>query len=215
MKTKAKILIADDHPLFRAGVKQALSLNGEYEIAEVENGDEALAYIRESKPRIAILDIRMPHKTGLEILLELNEKPEPTKTILLTMHKNITYFYQAVALGVKGYLLKETAVEELSNAIKQVDDGGVFISSRLSAIIESEKKQHTNNNLIAYINSLTKAEKDVMKLVGEWKTNNEIAEILFISPRTVGNHRTNISSKLNIHGNHSLIRFAIENKDLF
>jgi DNA-binding NarL/FixJ family response regulator len=215
MKTKTNLLIADDHPLFRAGVKQALSQHADYEIAEVENGKEAIAYICDNKPVIAILDIRMPQKTGLEVLADLYEKHEPTRVILLTMHKNIMYFYQAVALGVKGYLLKETAVEELSLAVKQVESGGIFISSRLSALIESEKKLSTKEDLTASINSLTKTEREVMKLVGEWKTNSEIAEMLFISARTAGNHRTNISSKLNLHGNHSLIRFAIENKDLF
>ena len=213
---KISILIADDHPLFRAGVKQTLEKLETAEIYDAEEGDKALQIIRELEPDVAVIDIRMPGKTGLEILSELYNSGVTTKIILLTMYKNVNYFYQAVSLGVKGYLLKETAVQDLVEAVKTVHSGGTFISSRLKALIESGKTdEYQNKLLIDSVNSLTSSERQIMKLLSEWKTNCEIADILFNSTRTIENHRANISDKLNLHGAHSLIQFAIENRELF
>lgn len=212
-QNKTTILIADDHPLFRAGVKQVLTSLNNIELYEAENGIDAIGIIRGIKPDAAVIDLRMPGKTGLEILSELYEEPEPTKVLLLTMCDNIAYFYQAVSIGAKGYLSKETAVDELTEAVVKVLNGQTYVSKRLSEIIK--KDRHINKVLIESINSLTRTERTVMKLIAEWKTNSEIAEELFISERTAGNHRTNISVKLNLHGKHGLIKFAIENKDLF
>lgn len=213
---KIKILIADDHPLFKSGVKQTLLQKKNYEIFEAEDGNEALNMIKKLEPEIAIIDLQMPGKTGLEILENLFELPNSTKVILLTMHKNVNYFYQAVSLGVKGYLLKETAVDELLIAVNLVSNGKVFISKRLEKQIEAEKKDRSETKLlIEAINSLTKTEKEIMKLVADWKSNHEIANLLFNSVRTIENHRANITDKLNLHGTHSLIKFAIENKELF
>jgi DNA-binding NarL/FixJ family response regulator len=213
---KISILIADDHPLFRAGVKQTLENLEHVEIYDAEEGDKALQIIRELEPDVAVIDIRMPGKTGLEILSELYNSGVTTKIILLTMYKNVNYFYQAVSLGVKGYLLKETAVQDLVEAVKTVHSGGTFISSRLKALIESGKtNEYQNKLLIDSVNSLTNSERQIMKLLSEWKTNCEIADILFNSVRTIENHRANISDKLNLRGAHSLIQFAIENRELF
>ena len=213
---KISILIADDHPLFRAGVKQTLEKLETAEIYDAEEGDKALQIIRELEPDVAVIDIRMPGKTGLEILSELYNSGVTTKIILLTMYKNVNYFYQAVSLGVKGYLLKETAVQDLVEAVKTVHSGGTFISSRLKALIESGKTdEYQNKLLIDSVNSLTSSERQIMKLLSEWKTNCEIADILFNSTRTIENHRANISDKLNLRGVHSLVQFAIENRELF
>ncbi|MGD8778925.1 MAG: response regulator transcription factor [Ignavibacteria bacterium] len=214
---KVRILLADDHPLFRAGVKQALCENDSFEIiAEVENGDEALSKIKELSPDVAILDIRMPGKSGLKVLAGLCDDKHPAKVILLTMHKNSNYFYKAISLGVKGYLLKEAAVTEIANAVKTVINNETYISSSLSKLlVEKEKTPGEIEKVVEAISSLTQMEREVLKLVAGWKSNAEIAEKLFISPRTAGNHRTNISNKLNLRGNHGLIQFAIENKDLF
>lgn len=213
---KISLLIADDHPLFRAGVKQTLEKIEPAEIYEAEDGDKALQIIQDIEPDVAVIDLRMPGKTGLEILSVLFESGISTKIILLTMYKNINYFYQAVSLGVKGYLLKETAVHDLIEAIKTVHNGGTFISNRLKALIESEKKDEFQNKLlIDSVNSLTSCEKQIMKLLSGWKTNCEIADLLFNSVRTIENHRAIISDKLNLHGTHNLIKFAIENRELF
>lgn len=213
---KISLLIADDHPLFRAGVKQSLEKLESVEIYEAEDGDKALDIIRKIEPDVAVIDIRMPGKTGFEILSLLYNTGVATKIILLTMHKNVNYFYKAISVGAKGYLLKETAVQDLVEAVKTVYRGGNFISKRLQAMIESEKSDEFQNKLlIDSVNSLTCAERQIMKLLADWKTNNEIADILSNSIRTIENHRANISEKLNLRGAHSLIQFAIENHELF
>ncbi len=214
---KTRILLADDHPLFRAGVKQALCEHDHFEIiAESENGNDALIKIKELSPDVAILDIRMPEKSGLKVLGNLSDDKHPTKVILLTMYKNSNYFYKAISLGVKGYVLKEVAVAEIANAINAVMNEETYVSSSLSKLLlEKEKSPDEIEKIVEAISSLTQMEREVLKLVAEWKSNAEIAKKLFISPRTAGNHRTNVSSKLNLHGNHGLIQFAIENKDLF
>ncbi|MGD8780700.1 MAG: response regulator transcription factor [Ignavibacteria bacterium] len=211
------ILLADDHPLFREGVKQVLNKTDHFKIiAEVENGVEALDKIEVLTPDIAILDIRMPGKSGLKVLAELCKKKCYTKIILLTMHKNLNYFYKAISLGVKGYVLKEVAVSEINDAINKVVNGETYISSSLAELLVKEKKspEEVQKN-IEGISSLTQMEREVLKLVAEWESNVEISQQLFISPRTVGNHRTNVANKLNLHGIHGLIQFAIENKELF
>lgn len=213
---KLTLLIADDHPLFRAGVKQTLEKLESVEIYEAEEGSKALQLIRELEPDVAVIDIRMPGKTGLDILSELYNSGITTKIILLTMHKNVNYFYKAVSVGAKGYLLKETAVLDLIEAVKTVNSGGTFISGRLKALLELEKSDEFQNKmLIDSVNSLTCSEKQIMQLLSKWKTNCEIADLLCNSVRTIENHRANISDKLNLRGAHSLIQFAIENSDLF
>ncbi len=212
-----RVLLADDHPLVRAGIKQTLSINKEIEvIAEANNGSEAVALIKQHEPDIAVIDVNMPVKSGIDVLSELSDAPVSTKVILLTMYKNRNYFYQAVSFGAKGYVLKETSAEDLIDAVENVANGKVFISGAFSQFLENEKKQEDERRIILdSINSMTDMEKKVMSLIAEWKTNNEIAEALFISPRTVGTHRTNISNKLNLRGSNTIVRFAIENRELF
>ncbi|MDP2038275.1 MAG: response regulator transcription factor, partial [Ignavibacteria bacterium] len=196
--------------------KQTLEKLESVEIYEAEEGSETLQKINDLKPKIAVIDLRMPGKTGLEILAELYDSGITTKIILLTMHKNVNYFYKAVSIGAKGYLLKETAVLDLIEAVKTVNSGGIFISSRLKALLELEKSDEFQNKiLIDSVNSLTCSEKQIMKLLSKWKTNCEIANLLCNSVRTIENHRANISDKLNLRGAHSLIQFAIENSELF
>ncbi len=214
---KNRIILADDHPLFRAGIKHALCEHDLFDIiAEVDNGEDALCKIKELSPDIAILDIRMPGKSGLKVLADLCELNHQTKVILLTMHKNPNYFYKAISLGVKGYILKEAVVPEIERAVKAVINSETYISGSLSdLLVQKEKSPEEIEEIVKAISSLTQTEREVLKLVAHWKSNNEIANELFISPRTAGNHRTNVSNKLNLHGNHGLIQFAIENKDLF
>ncbi len=217
-KQKIRILIADDHPLFRSGVKQELRQNKTIEIvAEAENGEDALRLIESLKPDIAILDIRMPVKSGLQVLSYIKEKESiPTKFILLTMHHNKNYLFKAISLGVKGYLLKDDAIAEILEGVGAIINGEHYVSSSLSGILKIEKKSfRKSRSEIQSISSLTHMERQVLKLVAEWKTNNEIADELFISPRTAGNHRTNISRKLDLTGTYGIIKFALENKDLF
>ncbi len=207
MNDKIQIIIADDHPIFRSGLAQLLSLEENIEIVgEAENGAKALAMIRESAPDVAVLDIDMPEKGGFEVAQELVSLKNPTQIIFLTMHKNETLFNAALNLGVNGFVLKDSAMEDILNAVKTVAKGESFFSQPLTKFLLKRSKPDL-------VDSLTPSEKRILLLIGEYKSSREIAEKLFISVRTVERHRENISIKLDLHGNKALLKFALENKE--
>lgn len=215
MARTVNIVIADDHPVFRAGLKQILESEESIKVVgEADNGTNALSLINELSPDVAILDIRMPGKSGLQILSELFTSGCSTKIVLLTSFKNEAYFFNAIANGTKGYVLKNDALINIVDAVKIVAEGGQYLSPALNKLVFKHNSNESIKNISEFLSSLTRAECEVMKLIAEWKTNKEIADQLCISPRTVGNHRTNISSKLNITGTNGLVKFSIENKDL-
>lgn len=212
MPDKIKIIIADDHPIFRGGLRQIISAEKSIDIiGEADNGEKALEIILEKKPDIAILDIDMPKKTGLDVLRNL--KDSKTKTIFLTMYAEEDIFDEAMNLGIKGYVLKDSAVNDIIECILSVNEDNYYISPNVSNLLVNRRNKA--RNLIKKnpeLGNLTKTERNILKFISENKTSKEIADILFLSHRTVENHRTNISNKLNLRGSHSLLKFAIENK---
>lgn len=215
MPDNTRLIVADDHPILRAGLVQIINhIDGFHIVGQADNGIKALELIRQEKPDIALLDIRMPGLSGIRIMEKMVEEGLSSKVLLLTMHKNTNYLFKAVSLGVKGFLLKNSTSEELAEALLVISSGGTYISKTMKSAI-------SHNNFIdcelsiQSINSLTSTERKILKLISRWKSNKEISEELFISPRTVGNHRTNVATKLNLKGIHGIIRFAIENQDLF
>lgn len=209
-----KLVIADDHPIFRNGLRQILEADKNIDvIGEADNGDKALEIIAEKKPDIAILDIDMPKKTGLDVLRSM--KGLDTKVIFLTMYAEEDIFDEAMNLGIKGYVLKDSAVNDIIECIMSVANGDYYISPSVSNFfVNRRRKLNELKNSNPALDNLTPTEKKILKFISENKTSKEIAEVLFISPRTVENHRTNISNKLQLKGSHSLLKFAIENKSL-
>ncbi|MBK8552122.1 MAG: response regulator transcription factor [Ignavibacteria bacterium] len=215
MSNEIKVVIADDHPIFRNGLKQILELDDRIKIiGEADNGAKALELILELKPDVAVLDIDMPKKTGLEVLKELKDSTE-AKIIFLTMYAEEDIFEEAMNLGIKGFVLKDSAVNDILDCIFSVVEDKYYISPSVSNfLINRRKKLNELRNNNPRLESLTIAEKKILKYIAENKTSKDIAEILFISYRTIENHRANISNKLNLKGSHSLVKFAIENKTL-
>jgi len=211
---KIRIVIADDHPIFLSGLKQILSAEKSIEIiGEAYNGEKALELIIELKPEIAILDIDMPKKTGLQILNEL--KDSETKFIFLTMYGEEDIFDEAMNLGIKGFVMKDSAVTDIIDCILSVSNNNYYISSSVSGfLIKRKKKLNKLRESNPMLDELTLSEKNILKYISENMTSKEIAEVLFLSYRTIENHRTNIANKLNLKGSHSLLKFAIENKSL-
>ena len=212
---KIRILIADDHPLFRIGVRQELESCPEFElVGETGNGNDALNIIMKLNPDIAILDFQMSGFNGIEVVSKLREKKIETQVILLTMHNEQKIFLKALHEGVKGYVLKDDAVLDIIDAVYNVVSGKTFISKSLSGILVEKLTNHTMNDKIGnLINRLTDSEKKILSLVAELKSNNEIAEELFLSKRTVENHKVIISHKLQLEGSKDLLKFALQNKD--
>ncbi len=210
---KTRIVIADDHPLLLRGLKFLIEDEESFLlIGEAKDGPAALRLIEGINPDVAILDIDMPHFGGLEILEKLRSQNYMTRVIILTMHNEIKLFNKAVLLAVDGYLLKESIDTEIISAIKAVVRGKKYFDPVLSGKFINDAVSLDKRTSI--IDVLTPAEKKVLKLVAQNKTTKEIADILFVSKRTIDRHRSNICSTLGLAGHNSLIHFVLENKNL-
>ena len=214
MTHRTKVLIVDDHPLFRGGLRQVILDDGRFElVGETGDGEEALRLIQEKKPDVAVLDVKLPGLTGLEVARKLQEKRSRTRVIMLTMHREEELFNRALDSGAMGFVLKENAVEEIVKAIVAVAGGEHYLSSTISGYLV--RRRHRAESLAKEkpgLDDLTKAELRILKLISMKKTSREIGTELFISPRTVEAHRANICSKLGLRGSHSLLQFALENR---
>jgi len=206
-----KILIADDHDIIREGIKNILRKYPEYEIiGEASDGEEALQKATELKPDLLLLDITMPKKSGLDILEQLRRSSKNTKVLIISVHKANAYIMRALKSGVKGYLNKENAADDLIPALRKITAGQVYLSDDVSSYLlekASRGQQELEKEKI-----LSDREEEVLRLVAEGKTAREIGEALFISDRTVENYKNNILKKLGLHKTSDLIKYAIKNK---
>jgi len=213
-KTKLRIIIADDHPIFRKGLLIAIGSEHSIEIVgEAGDGLEALYLAEKLKPDVIILDIEMPGLNGLQVAEEIIRRKLMSNIVFLTMYKEEDMFNEAMNLGVKGYVLKESAVSDITDAIKTVAAGKNYISPSISEFLMN--RGYTAHSLLKkkpQLENLTPMERKVLRLIAVNKTSKEIGDELHISHRTVENHRANICNKLEIHGSHSLLKFAIEYK---
>jgi DNA-binding NarL/FixJ family response regulator len=214
MKTAVSIVIAEDHPLFRKGLADAIREDATLLLAgEAENGEKALRLIEEQHPDVALLDIDMPRMSGLQVARAVQGKNLFVATIILTIYKEEDMFNEAMDAGVRGYVLKETAILDLLDAIKTVTMGEYYFSPSLSGYLVARSTRA--RKLLDYkptLQSLTASERRILLLIAQSKTSKEIADSLNISYRTVETHRTNIATKLNLHGPNSLLRFALEHR---
>lgn len=212
--SEIKIIIADDHPIFRRGLKGMIEAEADLKIvAEADNGETALSAILEFEPDIAVLDLDMPKIGGFEIVRHAQAKNLAVEIIFLTMHDSESIFNTALDLGVKGYVLKDSALPEIIDAIHAVWGGQNYVSRELATLLDNRNNRIDESCIeIKKTNNLTVTERRVLKLIAEDKTSRQIAEELFISIRTVDRHRANISEKLNLRGTNALLKFAIEHR---
>jgi DNA-binding NarL/FixJ family response regulator len=201
---------ADDHPILRKGVTDLLKESEETKwIGSAANGQEALDKIRAMQPDVAILDIEMPFMTGLEVARTLVSEGIRTHFILLTLFKDEHFFQNALKAGVKGYLLKESSEREILDCIRSVAAGKAYVNPGLTHYLLNQNQRQPG-----LFDKLTEHEINILKLIARQKTTAEIAEMLFISPKTVSNHRTKISKKLELGGEqNALLKWAIEHRD--
>ncbi|MBK8111604.1 MAG: response regulator transcription factor [Saprospiraceae bacterium] len=203
------IIVADDHPLFRSGVIDAVSKMPNIRVvAHAENGMKAYQEIIALRPDIAILDIEMPILSGLDVAKKVLGEKHQTRIILLTMHKTKSFFQDAMQSGVQGYLLKDNAIEELLECIVSVDKGNTFVSPQFKGFLNNQHEA-LSEELQMVKTLLTPTEKVILKLISEGRTSAEIADLLFVSPNTVDNHRSNITKKLKLEGKNSLLKFSM------
>lgn len=208
------LLIADDHPLVRKGLRQVLQDDPSIgPITEAADGEEALTAIRSDAPTVAVLDLDMPVKSGLDVLRELAVGECRTHLIVLTMYREEDMFNEAMDLGVKGYILKDSAASDILSAVRHVARGEYYISPLISRfLIERGDRMKSFKRTYPQMETLTVTERSVLKLVARNRTSREIADLLHVSPKTIENHRVNIAKKLGLRGAHSLVKFAFEHK---
>ncbi|HZL42900.1 MAG TPA: response regulator transcription factor [Verrucomicrobiae bacterium] len=214
MKREVKVLIVDDHPVFRRGLREIIEEDPDFRIVgEAADGEAGLRVAVELKPAIAIVDIDMPRLNGLEMVRALQRLNLPTSVIILTMYKEEDMFNAAMDLGIKAYILKDNAADDILGALDKVCRGESFLSASLSDL-GSKRTNRVQELLLSkpQIEDLTAAERRILKLIAEDRTSKEIAGHLQISVKTVENHRLSICHKLNLHGSHSLLKFAFDHK---
>jgi DNA-binding NarL/FixJ family response regulator len=213
MAQETTILIADDHPLLRRGLRDVLGESSRFRIiGEAADGEEAMRLIANLKPHIVIIDIDMPRLNGLETIRELRNLAFPLKIIILTMYREEDMFNAAMDLGARAYVLKDNAATDVVAALEKVVQGDTFVSA--SMIDAGKRRRDRVQELLLskpQIETLTPSERRILKLIGEDFTSKEIADSLHLSVRTIDNHRQNICRKLNLHGTHSLLKFAFDN----
>lgn len=204
-----RVILADDHVMFRQGIKRILDdITGVKVIGEAGDGLELLSLMRQVRPTIVILDISMPRLRGLEAAREIKTVYPDVKILILSMHRNTEYFYNAISSGAEGYLLKEDADQELITAIEKIQAGERYVSPILSGELTKEMAEIRRGHRRVSEEDLSVREKEILKLVAEGKTSAEVAELLCISIRTVQNHRANIMKKLHIKNTADLVRYA-------
>jgi len=208
---KKSILIADDHPIFRAGLRALIESEPSFSvIAEATNGEEALASITTDQPDIAILDYNMPKANGFAVLAEISKLKLNVIPVMLTMHNDEAMFAKAFELGVRGYVLKDSASVDIVNCLHAVSQGQIYTSAAVTTFLY--KRASRGQQAPEGLESLTPAERKILRMIAEYKTSREIADELCVSVRTVENHRSNISSKLGVAGSHALIKFALQHQ---
>jgi DNA-binding NarL/FixJ family response regulator len=214
MSGRTQVLIVDDHPLFRQGLRQLVETDSRFElVGEAGNGNEALAFIQQRRPDIAVLDVNLPGASGLDVARQVQALRLPTRLVVLTMFKEEETFNRALDLGVLGFVLKENAVQDILASLVAVAKGEHYLSPTISSyLVRRRGRAESLATRTPGLDDLTKAERRILRLIAEKKTSREIAAELFISPRTVEAHRANISEKLGLRGSHSLLQFAFENR---
>jgi len=205
-----KIVLADDHPIFREGVRRLVEqVPGLKIVGEAADGLELLQLLQRTSPQLVILDLSMPYYGGLAALKEMKRIHPQVKVLILSMHKTRAHFYRAISLRVQGYLLKEDTHAELIAAIKMIRSGRTYISPLLAKQISEFLAEKGHEDLAFQEDLLSEREIQILSLLAEGKTNKEIADLLFISLKTVQAHRHNIKTKLNLWKSSELIKYAI------
>jgi DNA-binding NarL/FixJ family response regulator len=207
---KTRILVADDHPIVLRGLKTVLNAQPDFEVvAEATDGDEAVDQALSQDIHLAILDISMPRKTGLQAAREISQRRPEVRILILSMHDNEQYLFEAIKVGASGYVLKSSVDRDLVEACRAAMRGEPFLYPGGVRALMRDYAERARAGEIGRAEVLTPREEEIVKLVAEAHTNEEISELLFISKKTVERHRANILEKLGMRDRVELTRYAI------
>jgi two-component system response regulator NreC len=208
---QTRILLADDHNVVRKGLRLLIQSQPEFcVVAEAADGRQAVAQAELTKPDVAVLDIAMPHLSGTEAAQRIGEMLPATAIVMLSMHSDEGYVLRALKAGAKGYLLKDSAEDDLIAAIKSVREGKTFFSSQITKmLVEDYVREIRTRGVEDSYELLTSREREILQVLAEGGSNKEIAASLGLSPYTVETHRRNLQEKLNLHSLAELILYAV------
>jgi DNA-binding NarL/FixJ family response regulator len=205
--------LADDHQMFRQGLRTLLASTTDIQVVgEASDGQESLQQIEKLQPNVAVLDIAMPGLSGMEVTKRLAKIAPKTKALILTMHADCFYAVEALKANALGFMLKEESFDMLIDAIRAVAAGNMFVSPTLETPVLKEFVGLARQSVDSGGNILTEREREILQLVAEGLTNQEISGKLCISSSTVDTHRKNIMGKLDIHSVAGLVKYAIRHK---
>lgn len=212
MGEKKRIVIAEDHRILREGLKSLLGSKPEFEVVgEAEDGLDAISIVRESKPDLVLLDLSMPRLDGLSAMRDIKKVSPETRILALTVHTDEDYVLEAFNEGADGYCLKDAGRAELLMAIESIFSGKPYFSPGIAdKVLEGYLEGRQKIKSTSAWETITRREREVLKLIGEGYKNKEIADLLFISVKTVEKHRSNIMKKLDLHNAAALTAYAIE-----
>ncbi|MCU0865551.1 MAG: response regulator transcription factor [Planctomycetes bacterium] len=204
-----KLLLADDHAIIREGLCKLLQQSGHTILGEAEDGRTAVRLATELQPDVIVMDIGMPGMNGIEATRLILEKTPTAKVVALSMHSDATYVGRMLQAGARGYLLKESAFDELSQAIENVTKGRIYLGRKIQGVVVGDYVERLSGNSSGPAVSLTNKEREVLQLVAEGKSTKEIAQALTITVKTVETHRHNIMDRLGIRSIAQLTKYAI------
>ena len=208
--TKIRVLLADDHAVLRAGIRALLDMQVDIEVVgEAGDGYQAVARVRELQPDIVLMDVGMPGLDGMAATRQIKADYPNTRVLILTQHENKEYVRPALKIGASGYVLKRAEGDELLTAIRAVYAGGTFLDPSIAGFLADDARREPGAPSDPF-DSLTDREREVLILLAQGKTYQQIAETLFISSKTVDYHRTNLMRKLNLANRAELTRFALQ-----
>ena len=208
--TKIRVLLADDHAVLRAGIRALLDMQADIEVVgEAGDGYQAVARVREFQPDIVLMDVGMPGLDGMAATRQIKGDYPNTRVLILTQHENKEYVLPALKIGASGYVLKRAEGDELLTAIRAVYAGGTFLDPAIAGVVASNIRREPDD-VADPLESLTSREREVLVLLAQGQTYQQIAETLFISPKTVDFHRANILRKLGLSSRADLTKYALQ-----
>lgn len=211
--TSRSVLLADDHPVFRQGLRGVVEGTGRYRVvAEANDGEAAIRLLAAHAPDFAVIDLAMPGKDGFEVARWAAERCPDTRVVLLTLYRSVAYVDRALALGIAGYVVKDDAGDEIMRCLDAVADGEFYSSPNISRPAAAPPPLVPDDD--AELARLTPGQRAVLRMLANYHTSREIAAALALSVKTVENHRANAALRLNLRGMNALLRFAVRNRDL-